>query len=273
LEAGTLTPEVSIVILSWQHPEVIDICLRSLVPTEGSYEVIVVDNGSGPETVNALREHQAEGRIDVLVEEPENRYFSEGNNIGVAHSNPGSKYILILNSDVAFLRPDWLVKMVAWMEGTITYRAAAWDFAPAAPKPGPRDIVSLNYSNDHTIEGGVRPEGECCLIRRSWWRDISTDFPWLYGFDEMLANAIRDGARCGLLSQPALGNLQSPYIFHRKHGSTKSPAEAAELNAKLAQIPTRRQPDMTGWYAGLADRIECLDFTPGPNERDSFLVW
>lgn len=252
-----VTPLVSIVILNYNHPEVINICLRTLAMTEGvDYEVVVVDNGSDPGVPDILRQHQAEGRITTLVTETTNHYFSEGNNIGVRHTNPESSYVLLLNSDVAFQRSDWLAKVLAWMDGTAIYWPALWDLHPTVPDPGPRDIVSVGWSHDTNVQPGrIRPEGWCCLIRRQWWRDLSPDFPWHNGFEEMIANTVRAGAKAGVLSQYA------PYLIHREGGS------------KLASRPAvdTRVSDIAGWFAGL--RIESLDFTLGPNEHDSYLVW
>jgi len=249
-------PEVSIVILSYFHPEVTDVCLRTLEQTNGSYEVIVVDNGSDPETVASLNQHKADGRIDVLVLEPQNHMFSEGNNIGVRNSNSASKYILLLNSDVGFIRPDWLEKQLAWMEGTIVHKPTIWNAHPTQPTPGPKDIVSYGWSHDINVEGNARPEGWCIMFRREWWKEMSTDFPWYYGFEEMVAGQARAGARVGVLFNYA------PYCIHREQGS--KPAVAPDIR-------NARTPDMTAWFSGV--RIETMDFTLGPNEHDSYLTW
>lgn len=248
-------PVVSIVILNYNHPEVIDVCLRTLTLTEGvEYEVVVVDNGSH-EGLEKLRQHKEEGRITTLVENPVNSYFSEGNNIGVRSTNPNSKYILLLNSDVGFLRGDWLVKLIAWMEGTAEYSPTIWGSKPTQPSPGPRDIVSAGWSHDANVDGNVRPEGWCCMFRREVWRNLSPELPWHYGFEEAIANSVRNGAKCGVLFNYA------PYMIHREGGSGKGAGEAKY----------ERQPDLTAWFSGIA--IESLDFTLGPDEHSSYLNW
>lgn len=251
------TPLVSIIILNYNHPEVIDICLRTLTITEGvPYEVVVVDNGSSGDVVEVLEGYQAEGKITTLVKEPVNRFFSEGNNIGVRNANPDSKYLLLLNSDVAFLRADWLAKVVGWMEGTTVSYPAVWDLHPTHADEGPRDIVSVGWSHDTNVQPGrIRPEGWCCLIRRSVWQEMSPDLPWHGGFEEMMANSVRAGAKAGVLSQYAR------YLVHREGGS-KVPAAPA-VDARVS--------DIGAWFGGL--RIESLDFTLGPDEHDSYMLW
>lgn len=250
-------PLVSIVILNFNHPEIIDICLHTLAITEDvDYEVVVVDNGSThPDSLPQLRQWKEEGLIDTLVENPVNGMFSGGNNVGVRNSNPASEFILLLNSDVAFLRPDWLKQLVGWMNGTTKYWPSVWGLAPTTPSPGPRDIVSAGWSHDANIEGNVRPEGWCCLIRRTVFSELSEDFPHHFGFEEMIANAIRGGAKCGVLFNYA------PYMVHREQGSGATPGG----------VNNTRQPDMTAWFSGL--KVESLDFTLGPNEHDTYMCW
>lgn len=247
---------VSIVILNYFHPELIKICLETLRITEDvKYEVIVVDNGSDEATVAVLKQLKENKLLDKLVLMPENNYFSEGNNIGVRNADPSNPYVLLLNSDVAFLRPDWLSKMVQWAEGTIVHKPSIWPHHPAQPAPGAYDVVSLGWSHDAHVEGRVRPEGWCCLYRRTMWEDMSIEFPWLYGIDLQITNIARRGGRVGVLSQ------YGSYLVHREGGSTDGPKH----------FDNARAPDLPGWYSDV--HIESLDFELGPNEHDSYLWW
>ena len=252
------TPVVSIVILNYNHPEIIDVCLRTLMMTEHiPYEVVVVDNGSESDSVTALNEHLSEGRINTLVLNEQNHYFSEGNNIGVRNSNPASEYILLMNSDVGIIHPDWLKKQVGWMEGTTVSRPTVWGLKPTIATSGPRDIVSIGWSHDANIDGNARPEGWCCMFRRQWFRELSPDLPFHGGFEEAIAGSIREGANAGVLFNYA------PYLVHREGGSTRG--------SKPSEIVNRREPDFTAWFSGL--KIETLDFTLGPDEHDTYMSW
>lgn len=253
-----MTPLVSIVILNYNNPRIIDVCLNTMKITTGvDYEVVVVDNGSTTDgTIEMLQSHLEYGNITTLALESQNWFFSEGNNIGVRKTNPASRYILLLNSDVAFLRPDWLTKALAWINGTAEYHPSVWGLAPTVPEPGPKDIISIGWSHDASVEPGhARPEGWCCLMRREQYVGMSQDLPWHGGFEEMVANQVRAGARCGLLCQYA------PYLVHREGGSG-APSQS--------HVDTRPAP-MSELFNGLP--IHTLDFTLGPNEHDSYLSW
>lgn len=250
--------DVSIVILNHNRPEIIEVCLTTLQITEGvTYEVIVVDNGSNKETIQALQKFSEQGLIDKLILEKKNHWFAEGNNIGVRNSDPSSEFILLLNSDVGFLRPDWLQKVVGWANGSTVSEPTVWGLKPTIPRPGPRDIVSVGWSHDAAVvPGNARPEGWCCLIRRKFWKEISTDFPWHYGLEEMLCNAMRnEGAKMGVLSQYA------PYMVHAEGMS----------RTRVDPPPNKRTPDLPGWMSGLY--IETLDFTLGPDEHLTYMKW
>jgi glycosyltransferase involved in cell wall biosynthesis len=253
-----MTPTVSIVILNYNHPELITKCLETMCMTSDvDYEVVVVDNGSDAATVECLKRFESMGWITKLVLNTTNKWFSEGNNIGVANTNPESKYILLLNSDVAFLRPDWLSKMIAWMEGVPDTEPSVWGFKPTVPTAGPRDIVSIGWSYDENLPSKARPEGWCLMFRRKAWREFSPDFPHYYGIEEAVAKSIREGNKAGVLFNYA------NYLVHREQGS--------EAHKIKHLIHNKRQPDMKAWYSGL--NVETLDFTLGEWEHDSYLAW
>jgi len=93
---------VSIIMLSWNAPEFTKIALDSIrAHTSGDYEVVIVDNGSGPETVDWLRTLP-----DVrVVFNATNRGFAGGNNDGLAAAR--GEYVVLLNNDVV-VTEGWL---------------------------------------------------------------------------------------------------------------------------------------------------------------------
>jgi GT2 family glycosyltransferase len=113
----------SIVMLSWNAPKYTQIALQSIQQhTRGEYEIIIVDNGSGPETVNWLRT-LSDPRIRVLYNAT-NRGFAGGNNQGMAAAQ--GEYIVLLNNDV--------VVTEGWLDGLL----GAFDRIPGLGISAPR---------------------------------------------------------------------------------------------------------------------------------------
>ena len=89
--------DISVVILSWNDKQYLEVCLRSLLDAMPSrtMEIIVVDNAStdgSPDMVEALFP-------DVkIIRNAENLGFPKGNNAGVKASR--GKYVFLLNSDI-----------------------------------------------------------------------------------------------------------------------------------------------------------------------------
>jgi GT2 family glycosyltransferase len=99
---------VSIVMLSWNAPEFTVKALDSIrAHTAEPYEVIIVDNGSGPDTLAAL------AKIDDphvrIVYNGKNRGFAGGNNDGIAHAR--GDFVILLNNDV-IVTPGWADSLV-----------------------------------------------------------------------------------------------------------------------------------------------------------------
>jgi len=97
---------VSIVMLSWNAPNYTKIALESIrAHTPHPHEIIIVDNGSGPETTDWLR------TLDdvTVIFNPSNRGFAGGNNQGI-HAARGD-YIVVLNNDVV-VTEGWLDDLI-----------------------------------------------------------------------------------------------------------------------------------------------------------------
>ena len=93
---------ISIIILSYQNPALLRLCLKSLVAGmkgESDYEVIVVDNATIIETRNVITQ-EFDGVFPCLktVAIKENAGYTRGVNEGVRASS--GEYILALNYDI-----------------------------------------------------------------------------------------------------------------------------------------------------------------------------
>ena len=104
--AGPFYRNVSVIILNYNRAEMTLECLDSLARagSELIRDIVVVDNGSLPEEVAILNERHRTHDF-TLVKIGENRFFSEGNNIGVDFAQ--GDYIVFLNND-AFVEPGWI---------------------------------------------------------------------------------------------------------------------------------------------------------------------
>lgn len=93
-------PLLSIVIVNFNNPELIDSCLKSIVKYLRMIkkEIIVVDNNSSQQHLSLHQENYPELRIIYL---PKNMGFGYANNVGV--KNATGDVVLLLNSDAEFI--------------------------------------------------------------------------------------------------------------------------------------------------------------------------
>lgn len=88
-------PSVSIIIINWNGKDDTLECLESLSGIRyKNFDVIVVDNGSTDGSQEIIRNNYPRVK---LIQNDENKGFSEANNIGASYSN--ADYYLFLNND------------------------------------------------------------------------------------------------------------------------------------------------------------------------------
>jgi GT2 family glycosyltransferase len=91
--------QVSVIIVNWNARQALLDCLGSLAasPPAPAWEAIVVDNGSGDGSVEAVRAEHPRVRV---IANPDNRGLPAANNQGIAAA--GGDAFLICNPDVVF---------------------------------------------------------------------------------------------------------------------------------------------------------------------------
>ena len=108
--------KAAIIIVSYHNLEYLGLCLDSIGSKTQypNFEVIVVDNGSGPDIENYLTEMEA--RLDWLrvIFNRENLGFPRANNIGIEAAED-CEYVVLLNDDVV-VTPGWLGKLVHYLD-------------------------------------------------------------------------------------------------------------------------------------------------------------
>ena len=96
----------SIVIVNWNTPRHLEKAVQAVRRhTDRDYELILVDNGSRPESRSLIERLQAEGPSTRSLFLPENLGYAAGNNRGIALARGDA--ICLLNSD-AFVTGGWL---------------------------------------------------------------------------------------------------------------------------------------------------------------------
>jgi GT2 family glycosyltransferase len=149
--------QISVIIVHKDRPEYLNICLQSIAvnSTANNYEIIVVDNGSGQDSLDYLDEIDGEVKV---VRCHKNLYWSEAANKGVAATDRNSKYFIFLHCDVVVLNPAWMDLLINVAE------------SQSAGLVG-TDIQSYYVQNqkvDFIQEW-------CMLITRECWEDVG---PW-----------------------------------------------------------------------------------------------
>jgi GT2 family glycosyltransferase/glycosyltransferase involved in cell wall biosynthesis len=112
---------VSVIVLNYNQAATTLECLDALGRASSPLvkEIIVVDNGSNPEELAVLRKRHRRGDFN-LVEVGVNRFFGEGNNIGVDFAR--GDFIVFLNND-AFVEPGWIEALTSSMRDDPTVAA------------------------------------------------------------------------------------------------------------------------------------------------------
>lgn len=129
-------PSLSILIVNYKTPDLTIACIDSIYkyPPQGQYEVIVVDNDSGDDSLERIAARFPQ--VD-LISSRENLGFSGGNNLAMQHSK--YEILLLLNSDTE-VHEDALVNLQRFFER----RGEAAAFG------------GKNYSSDGSVQYSIR---------------------------------------------------------------------------------------------------------------------
>ena len=210
-----MTPEsfdhnVSVIVLNYNHADTTLQCLDALERAASVLvrEIIVVDNGSDYEEVAILRHHKKKAEF-LLVEVGENRYFSEGNNIGVDFAT--GDFVVFLNND-AFVEPGWIEELAATMQNDPTVAAVGPMFL--YPDGTVQEVGSLALPTGDVVQVGKGsvwgPEhydtpcvvdfcsAACLLMRRSDFLKVGGfGFEWEPAYYEDVDLCLKLWTTCG----------------------------------------------------------------------------
>ena len=236
-------PRLSIVIVSYNARADLERCLESLVRARPSvdHEILVVDNASPDDTVQAVRTRWAGVR---LIEAGSNAGFAKANNIGIRQSF--GELVLLLNPDTS--APP----------GAIDALVGVLDRRPDVAVAGPR-LVDESGRAELSFGGMISPLGEmrqklrargnverltsrerevdwvsgaCLLVRRADAEAVGLldERFFMYTEDVDFCAAIRARGRRVLFTPAA----QIVHLRGRSRRTAPGPTEVAYRNSQIA---------------------------------------
>jgi len=162
--------DLSIVIVNHNTRELLLECLHSIYgrPQSVTYEVIVVDNESSDSSVEAVKERYPQVK---LIANPVGRYFSAGNNQGIAIAQ--GRHIFALNPDTLVLG-ETLGQFVRQMDANPNIGAATTiQYLPGKQvlPNGSRQVTYGYLLFQYTFLGKVFPARLRAYRDWLWYRD------------------------------------------------------------------------------------------------------
>ncbi|SEA63810.1 glycosyltransferase family 2 protein [Rubrimonas cliftonensis] len=259
-----MSVDVSIIVVNFRTPEMTVEAVRSVGENAGegfSYEIILMDNGSGDGSAEALR--AAFPELDVMALE-ENVGFARANNIGAERAR--GEYILFLNPDT-LVRPGAVAALLAFARRRP--EGGAWGgrtvFADGALNPSsvarfvtPATMLMRAVGLSHLFprSAWLNPE-----IYPGWRRDSEREVDVLFfcfvlmrtevwrrlgGFDRRFFMFCEDDDLCWRLRQAGLPRLFTPeaaIVHYGGASTTHRPGRIVAINrARLQWVDRHWRP-------------------------------
>lgn len=102
-------PLASVIVVCWNSEDVIERCLEHLFAQDyPNYEIVVVDDGSGDETLKLVEPSLGSGNV-TIVHSPLNRGCPHARNLGLRHAK--GEFVAFIDAD-GFATPGWLSAIV-----------------------------------------------------------------------------------------------------------------------------------------------------------------
>lgn len=235
-DGGEKRPLVSAVILSKDHPELLQNCIDSFVERtslpglQERVEFIVVDNGSSEENRQTIQRFLESVKAEChYIYRPMDFNFSAMCNVGVCEAK--GKYILLLNDDVEIVEGNWLRVMLgqALMPGTGAVGAKLWypkeeriqhagvtnmHIGPSHKLTTFPDDRTYYYGHNTVTYDMMAVTAACLLVRKSVYEEVG-------GLDEEMAVAYNDVDFCFKLAEAGYRNVlrNDAVLLHHESAS------------------------------------------------------
>lgn len=184
-------PSLSVIVLNYRKPDVTVRCLESLaaVSYQAPLEVLVLDNGSGGDSLAILTMFAAERRLPMrLLSSPTNLGFAGG--VNRVWPEASGEFVCLLNND-AVVHPDCLARLAATLAsrpdlGAVWPHDAPEEGSVGQRVPPPEDFASLRNGTTGILGANIwlpllrdyrecfTASGVCVMVRRA---DHQLPFP------------------------------------------------------------------------------------------------
>lgn len=245
-------PQVDIIILSYRDFGHIKGCVDSvLASTYRDMNIYIVDNDSGREVVDSIKQrYRGRPRVSI-IENSENLGYAEGNNVALRLAK--SEYIVLLNNDI-IVEPGWLEPLLEKMQydpaiaacqpkllnlgdrGLFDYSGAAGGYVDRYGYPFLRgrllDTVERDegqYDSDAFLDWC---SGAAFMVRKSALDEVGLLDPllFMYGEENDLCWRLK---KCGY----KIAFAHRSVVYHEGRGSTrKRPLYRLHMNYRNGMI-------------------------------------
>lgn len=257
-------PYISVIIPSKDNAVVLKKCLDTLKKTAAdiSYEVLLVDNGSGEAVKKKIEEMTADAPDILYIYEPMEFNFSKMCNLGAERAE--GSLLLFLNDDIEATHTGWLSDMAKLAERPHVGAVGCKLLYPDTDKIQHAGITNLPMGPVHKLQflrdnkcyydnrnRGIRNvsavTAACLMVRREVFEEAG-------GFCESMQVAFNDVDFCFTLLEKGYYNAVCNHIHLLHHESMSRGADESEEKLKRLH----------------RERTMLYDRHPGLNGKDPF---
>lgn len=257
-------PYISVIIPSKDNAVVLKKCLDTLKKTAAdiSYEVLLVDNGSGEAVKKKIEEMTADAPDILYIYEPMEFNFSKMCNLGAERAK--GSLLLFLNDDIEATHTGWLSDMAKLAERPHVGAVGCKLLYPDTDKIQHAGITNLPMGPVHKLQflrdnkcyydnrnRGIRNvsavTAACLMVRREVFEEAG-------GFCESMQVAFNDVDFCFTLLEKGYYNAVCNHIHLLHHESMSRGADESEEKLKRLH----------------RERTMLCDRHPGLNGKDPF---